>query len=340
MNTNLKNASEPARRRRQARQELKLRHILVPLDFSGQSRQALACAVPLARAQGAKISLVHVVQPAAAMGTLPDGNAFIAVNAGGLVTQAEAHLSDLAVELLPAEVRGQTLVREGNAAYEIIAAAEERKADLIALSTHGHSGLARVMLGSTAEAVVRHAHCPVLTVRRQPGASAMRVLSEQKAVYPERLPWRRVLVPLDFSLTSLRALDVAVPLARASGALCYLLHVIETVSQTAGMDGAMLAVPMPVSGQTAQDGLSRVKQRFVPATLDAPLLVGLGGAANVILETAAEREIDLIVLSTHRRTGLKRMLLGSTAEQVVRHARCPIFVARRRPDREAPLARC
>ena len=75
-------------------------------------------------------------------------------------------LSALARELVPPDLLGNPMVRTGRARLEIIDAADELKADLIALSTHGHTGLKHVLLGSTAEHVVRHARCPVLTVRR------------------------------------------------------------------------------------------------------------------------------------------------------------------------------
>jgi nucleotide-binding universal stress UspA family protein len=324
-----KDVSDTALRRRWSRQKLRLRHILVPLDFSGQSREALTYAVPLARAEGARISLVHVVQNAAVVGALPDGSTFIPPNVEELTVQAETRLRALATRLLPASVRGKTFVRQGEPGFEIVATAEKMRADLIALSTHGYTGFARVLLGSTARSVVRHAHCPVLTIRRHPATTAKRSRSRAKPTYRARPPWGRILVPVDFSLTSLRALNVAVPLARATGAHCDLLHVIEPEVYAAGMDGAMLAVPVPASVEAAQSELARVRQQFLPASVEASLLVAQGQAATVIVETARKRGADLIVLSTHGRTGLKRMLLGSTAEEVVVHANCPVFVTRR-----------
>lgn len=319
---------ETALHRRQARQQLRLHHILVPLDFSGESRQALESAVLLARAHAARISLLHVVQSPAVVGPLPDGNHVVPLNMATSTRQAESRLSDMAIELLPEDVRGKTLACEGEPMTEIVTAAERHQADLIALSTHGYTGFSRVLLGSTARAVVRQARCSVLTIRRQPGSAALRILSQAKPVYPERPTWRRILVPLDFSLTSLRALNVAVPLVRASGAHCDLLHVIEPKVPFAGLDGAMLAAPMPASASDVQRQLLRVCERFVPAALDTTLLVAEGRPAATIVERAQARAADLIVLSTHGRTGLKRLWLGSTAEQVVRHATCPVLVVR------------
>jgi nucleotide-binding universal stress UspA family protein len=321
MQKSLKPASRVTKKKPAASQ-LKLRRILVPLDFSGLSRQALGSAVPLARKYRAKISLVHVVQLPVVMEALPGGSAYLPVNTDDLLNAAKAHLAELATRLVPRELLDQTVVAEGNPAYEVISTAESLKADLIVLSTNGRSGLKRVLLGSTAERIVRHAHCPVLTVRRQPAAS-------EKPVYPERLPWRRILVPLDFSFTSLHALKVAAALAEQSSARLTLLNVVEPSPYATGLEGAPLVIPDDVFARNAKAQLPRVAQRFVPSSVRVTQLVGHGRAASVIVETALEKEIDLIVLSTHGHTGLERLLMGSTAEHVVRHAHCPVFVVRK-----------
>jgi len=332
MRKTLNQTPPAARARRPPRTGLKFHRILVPLDFSGFARQALACAVPLARKHQAKISLVHVVQPPVVLDALPDGVSHLPVNTdintGNLVNMAKARLAALATQLLPGDLLDRTVVREGNPAYEVTAAAKALKADLIVLSTHGRSGLPRLLLGSTAERIVRHAPCSVLTVRRQPGGPALRRWSQEKPVYPERLPWRRMLVPLDFSLTSLRALHVAVPLARQSDAQLFLLHVVEPDPYPAGLEGEVLVMPDSALPRNAQTLLPRVARRFVPPSVPVTSLIDHGRAADVIVATAEEKGVDLIVLSTHGHTGLERMLMGSTAEQVVRHAKCPVFVVR------------
>lgn len=302
--------------------ELKLRRILVPLDFSGQSRQALEYAVPLALKFGAKISLLHVIQPPAVVRTLPDGGITIPTDIARLVRPARERLADMASEFLPAEVRGRNVVSEGSPVYEIITAAKKLETDMIILSTHGFTGLKRVLLGSTAERVVRHAHCPVLTVRRRAGTPA-------RPANARNLPWKQILVPLDFSLTSLRALEVAVPLAREAGAGLSLLHVIEPENYAAGMVDVVLLLPESTQTSNAETNLAQVAQRFVPAPLRKAARVERGRAASVIVETAAAEKVDLIVLSTHGHTGWERLLMGSTTEHVVRHAGCPVLVVRK-----------
>jgi universal stress protein A len=138
---------------------LELRKILVPVDFTECTQKALQYAVAFARQFGAELTLLHVMEPAyvpaSEMGFIADMDS----DEG-----AEGELRSLRSRL-GREVRCQTLLRKGGAQYEIIAVAKELGCDLIILSTHGRSGLERLLLGSTAEKVVRHAGCPLLVVR-------------------------------------------------------------------------------------------------------------------------------------------------------------------------------
>jgi nucleotide-binding universal stress UspA family protein len=147
---------------------LTLRRILVPIDFSGKSRQALEIAVPLAKQYGGRIFLVHVAQPPAvsAWQLIPGGEHYLTMDISNIIGPARKELEALAVRRVPVELRGRTLVREGNPYSEITSAARRLKADLIVISTHGHTGMRRMLIGSVAERVVRHAPCAVLTVRR------------------------------------------------------------------------------------------------------------------------------------------------------------------------------
>src|ERR1051326_135451 len=145
-----------------ANQGLMLKRILVPVDFSEPSRKALQYAQRMAATFGAGITLLYVLEP------IPYPNDFgmsypLITDNTELLKTATEQLNALAAELAGAEP-AKVLVRNGNAAQQICAAAQELNIDLIVISTHGYSGLKHVLLGSTAEKVVRHAHCPVLTV--------------------------------------------------------------------------------------------------------------------------------------------------------------------------------
>ena len=151
------------------------------------------------------------------------------------------------------------------------------------------------------------------------------MLSERR---PRTLPWRRLLVPIDFSKTSLRALGVAVPLALDHEARLFLLSVIEPDAYATGMENVVIAVPDETLAEDAKARLLKIAERFTPSSVKVTPLVARGRAYDVITRVAKEKDIDLIVLTTHGRTGMEHVLLGSTAERVVRHAHCPVFVVR------------
>ena len=144
---------------------LKIKTILVPIDFSKASKKALVYAVKMAEQFGSKIILVNVVEPVAT----PDFAYHpLMLETDKMKAAAKEQLSLLCREArLPARMVEKTLVRYGTPFAEITNAARTLKVDLIIITTHGHTGLKHVFLGSTAERVVRHAPCPVLTVREK-----------------------------------------------------------------------------------------------------------------------------------------------------------------------------
>lgn len=140
-----------------------LRRILVPIDFSDCSRKALAYAVPFARQFGASLTLLYVVQMNYAVGEF--GAIDFPVPEKEMRANAERELAKLVAAAVPVPLSTETLVRVGRPVQEIVATAKEKEIDLIIISTHGHTGLKHILLGSVTENVVRYAPCPVLTVR-------------------------------------------------------------------------------------------------------------------------------------------------------------------------------
>jgi universal stress protein A len=142
----------------------KLKHILVPVDFSECSRKALAYAVPFARQFGASITLLYVLQPFVPVSDMvPLDMESIDLR---MRETGERELKALQASIDP-EVASTAVMRIGNPHLEIARAARELEVDVIVLSTHGRTGLSHVLMGSTAERVVRHANCPVLVLREQ-----------------------------------------------------------------------------------------------------------------------------------------------------------------------------
>jgi nucleotide-binding universal stress UspA family protein len=143
---------------------------------------------------------------------------------------------------------------------------------------------------------------------------------------------RSILLPTDFSECAECALPYATQWARAAGARIICLHVVEPTMPAVGY--APVAEPMPMVDmserlqQTATRELPKLAAREECAGLEVEELITHGEAAGEIVRVAAERAVDLIVLSSHGRTGWGRMLFGSTAESVVRHAHCPVLVVK------------
>jgi universal stress protein A len=142
---------------------LKLKSILVPIDFSKISQSALEYAVPLARQFDAKITLLHAIEPL----PYPVEWTYASMREDFPIGPLQEKLKVLAQRAIEPELLKEVIVRVGTA-FEVIAnAAWDCEADLIVITTHGHTGLKHVFMGSTAERVVRHAPCPVLVVRKR-----------------------------------------------------------------------------------------------------------------------------------------------------------------------------
>ena len=137
--------------------------ILVPVDFSDCSKEALRCAVPFARHFGATLLVLHVVQP-----NYPADPCLVSQYEqfeSSLIDSSKSWLEKMVRAGVPPEVPSQTVIRTGHPATEIVRVAAEMRADVIFISTHGYTGIKHVVFGSTAENVVRHSPCPVLTMR-------------------------------------------------------------------------------------------------------------------------------------------------------------------------------
>lgn len=141
---------------------------------------------------------------------------------------------------------------------------------------------------------------------------------------PSVFQLKRILVPVDFSDCSTKALQYAIPLARQFGAELTLLYMLQSYPVVTD------ALPVPVESiEDAQRDIEELRAK-IGDDIPSRALARVGDPHVGIIDTAKELNIDLIILSTHGRTGLERVLLGSTAEKVVRHAGCPVLVVRQR----------
>jgi nucleotide-binding universal stress UspA family protein len=141
---------------------------------------------------------------------------------------------------------------------------------------------------------------------------------------------KRILVPLDFSIASRRALLFTRDWAKRFGSEILLLHVIEPVNTYSVLGAESIALPVATAdlhGPTRTE-LENLARRIFPRTAKVSVHLRDGAAYDQIITAARELDVDLIIIATHGRTGLSRALLGSTAERVVRHAPCPVLALR------------
>jgi nucleotide-binding universal stress UspA family protein len=282
-----------------------MRHILCPVDFSDFSQRALRHATSLARWYGADIHALYVAQSLPTLWHLPPH-----LDGPPPPDPALARLRDeLHAFLAPTHAAGvsaEASVVDGQPAAAILDHARRNPADLVVMGTHGRGGVGRLVLGSVAETVLRHAPCPVLTVR-----SAERWLSA-------RAPFRRILCPVDFSPASDAALAHALSLAAQLDADITLLHVVEPPhrglvedAEQAIRAGERLRRAMPA------DARDWCRPREVLAVA--------GRVSEAILDEARKSHADLIVMGVQGRRALGVMLFGSNTHEVVRHAECPVM---------------
>jgi nucleotide-binding universal stress UspA family protein len=182
---------------------------------------------------------------------------------------------------------------------------------LIVIGTHGRTGLSRVLMGSVAELVVRHAPCPVLTIRPT----------------NEPTPYTHVLCPVDLSTPAREAMNLAAEMVKPGSAGITLLHVLELPVSYAG------ELPIPEFHRDLDARSAALMDRWtadLTAKVNVPVAqmtrIGRPGA-QILALLEHDRTFDLVVMGSHGHTGIERILLGSVAEKVVRHARCPVLVA-------------
>ena len=290
--------------------------IIAGVDLSVPSEQALERAAALAQHNGATLVMVNAQADDAPIENVDNevlkqlGEVSAAVRAEEAKRLTEKH-----AQLAARGISVELLHRNGPPGEAISDVAKERNAELIVIGTHGHTGIQRFMLGSVATAVLRHAPCDVLVCRGTSGPS----------------PFQRPIVATDFSVSAARALRNAAALT-AKGAAIEVIHAWQL---PAGSWGATLLGQARFPWSTVRDAVLAGAQQQADKLVDSfadighPLKVELvqGPAASTITEAAEKGAHDLIAIGTHGHRGFRRLLLGSVAESVIRHAPCSVLVA-------------
>ena len=295
--------------------------ILCPVDFSDASQFALAPAVTLATEFGAELVLAHVLDyPYPHVGPVVQGFD-IEDYYSAMERTAEEQLQDLVDDDARKFATVRAVVRRGSAFREILRLAEEEMPDMLVLPTHARTGLDHVLWGSVAEKIVRMAPCPVMTV-------------SPRQQQPKAFGAQRVLLATDFSKGSEHALETAVSLARHYRAELILVHVVTVWDyDPANPDWRFPPLPADHVNEIELQGKQRLEDRGADVATDGlrvkTLLVRGFDPGLEIVRTADEEGADVIVMSTHGRTGVSHLVIGSTAEKVVRYASCPVLTVKR-----------
>jgi len=296
--------------------------IVVLLDGSELAEQAVPVAAALAKRTDAELILVHVHTPTAVEPIHVEGLPVIDENMRSLRRTHEQAYLDGARERLAAGARASTVLLEGRVASAVATHVGARAAQLLVLTTHGRSGFERAWLGSVADELTRISPIPVLLIRPQAAPSATR--------------FRRILVPLDESPLAETVVEHAVRLAKLEPEAEIVLLEILPDDSTPVLVPASLLGPSAASEERArkQEGAARtyldgIAARVRSAGLRATARIQAArNVAATILETAQSEHVDLVALSTHGRSGLLRMALGSVADKVVRASQTPILLYR------------
>jgi nucleotide-binding universal stress UspA family protein len=291
---------------------MEIRRVLCPVDFSDFSRRALHHAAAIAEWYTAELYVLHsflevtpLPVPLLAPGPVGDVRENVSAALRDFVAKAD-------IGRKPVEI-----VRDGDAVPVILESAREIRADLIVMGTHGHRGFERALLGSTTERVLLKAPCPVLTIPRsadEPGSA-------------ERVRFTRVLCAVDFSPSSLRALEHGLRFAEESEAQLAVVHVLGMLSDEDARSQGHFRIAEYVRART--DDARRELAALVPdearGWCQVTEIVELGSPARAILDMADRENADLIVMGAQGRNGLGLALFGSTTQTVVRRAACPVL---------------
>jgi nucleotide-binding universal stress UspA family protein len=306
------------------------RSILVPLDGSAAAEQATPMALSLARRFAAALKLIHVHVPT--WGVYGEGGVYDALVDREIREGMQAYLNGIIQRIsTDTDIALTSTVLEGLVPGAIIRHATESGVDLVVMTTQGRGPVARFWLGSVADRLIRQSMIPILFVRPQEGEVDL----------TQEVKFGRMLIPLDGSELAEQILDPATVIAAATNAEITLLRVVQQFTpdsyvlhsrRMSRIRPALLKQLQEVDRQErtrAEEYLDQVAGRLRVRSLTViTRLVSHLQPATAILDDASAQNVDLIALATHGRGGLKRLLVGSVADKVLRGAITPVLVYR------------
>jgi nucleotide-binding universal stress UspA family protein len=286
---------------------VRIHNILCPVDFFPASEGAAMYAIALANKLGARLTLLHVVEPVVTWASEFPLDTTELVNE--MTARSSEELKKLARRAKGAKIRVDVLLRTGEVDTQIQSLIPKRSIDFVVMGTHGRRGLEKFFMGSTTERLLRKLQVPLLTIR-----------NIKSTAVPAGIRVRHILVTIDFSEGTTDSIAYAFAIAQQYHAKVTLLHVLNDIDAD-------------ISGRY-RDQLIRTIRRDLEELLpgdarksrNVTVRVETGRPIRRILPMIRKEEIDLVVINIHGKTLLDRLSLGSTAEKLVRGSAAPVLV--------------
>jgi len=301
---------------------VKLKSVLLASDFSEASAKPLRHALTIARHFGANFYLAHVVS---SLGYTLAGPQALDLASDAAARDAASLEQELVNSGLLAVPNHEFVVRQGIVWQELEQLVREKHADLLVIGTHGRKGLGKLLLGSIAEQIFRHADCLVLTV----GPRSFENSSLERIEAP-----RTYLLATDFGPASFHALPYAIAFANQLGAKLVLLHVAPIMPMPEGFHWSKATGDVTAMQDNARaEALQRLQELILhndPLALEPQFTVKFGVPSKKILQVADTLKADLIVLGLNRSShiGTLSHMPSATAYEVVCGASCPVLTVR------------
>jgi len=281
---------------------IRIKNIMVPVDFSNASKKAVNYGLSFALESEARLILAHI-GPSDAV-------------------SYDRTKKDL-LELIPPDCRErltfEIIVKGGNVQSELLGIVEDREVDLVVMGTHGRGYVERMLLGSVTERMLRKLHVPILTVSH---------LDPEREIHtPAPVAMQRILYATDMSEGSEEGLGFSIRLARAFDATLMVAHVIR-FGEVAFQGVETAALQSDYAGEIrtrAEEELSRIVGLTSDGSVPIETLVAEGIPYDTIEQLARQHRADLIVINVQNKGRLERVVLGKTAECVIRTATVPVL---------------
>jgi nucleotide-binding universal stress UspA family protein len=281
---------------------IRIKKILVPVDFSEPSEQAVNYGLSLCLEFKARLVLTHIAPY--------DELTYLT---------AKARLLELIPSGYREEIDYEIIVKSGDVRHELLGIVQDLAIDLVIMGSRGRSYFERMLLGSVTERMLRKLHIPILTVSH--------LASGKELHSPGHIPLRKLLFATDLTDGSEAGLEFSIRLARGLDAHLTVVHVIQALDAALlGLEGVGV-VPDYVNEVRTQaaERLNKLVALVSDGSVPVTTVVAEGVPCDAILELTAEQKADLVIINLQEKGRMERALLGATAERVIRTAPVPVL---------------